>query len=140
MAICLTIATPIIAWVSHSSWQRWAPFFGGLAIVVGYIGWRGSAHGHGVVAKQKYKWTTRIAQGCVVIEANYFRTMIPIQHIMAAQLVSDEDWGRSTLQEYFCLVMKLRGCPLISVPGSSSGFHEMLEALRQTIPVEILEM
>jgi hypothetical protein len=142
--ITLALAAWFLAWFAR--WQHLSTFdmvfgFGvGSLSILGYAIWAIANDWHGLVRVPRKKWTIHLDEGAILLRTKRLQTRIATSSVTEAHLVRDGSWETLRGVEDVCLVLKLAGWLSISVPGSSDGYAELLEKIRERHTVETLEL
>jgi polyferredoxin len=107
---------------------------GGIAL--GYLAWWLSLHSKGILSTPKHPWTLTFDADTVSIRTLRRFTCVPKTSIHAATVIWDDNWDKMKGMEDKCLAIDLRGGLRILIPGSSSGFEEVVECLKSQMAVQ----
>ena len=107
---------------------------GGLAL--GYLAWWLSLQSKGILSTPKHPWTLTFDVDTVSIRTSRRFTRVPIDAIDAATVIWDDNWDKMKGLEDKCLALDLQGGLRILIPGSSSGFEEVVACLQSQMTVQ----
>lgn len=107
---------------------------GGIAL--GYLAWWLSLHSKGILSTPKHPWTLTFEADTVSIKTSRRFTRVPKDAIDAATVIWDDNWDKMKGLEEKCLALDLHGGLRILIPGSSSGFEEVVERLQSQMTVK----
>ena len=107
---------------------------GGVAL--GYLGWWLSLHSKGILSTPKHPWVLTSDTNAVSIRTPTRFTRVPVDLIQGATVIWDDNWDKMKGLEDKCLALDLQGGTRILIPGSSSGFAEVLNFLERRVAVQ----
>lgn len=106
---------------------------GGLAL--GYLGWWFSLHTAGILSTPRQPWELSIHEDVMEVTTAKVCTRFSLDDVQTAVLVSDVNWDKMKGMEDRCLELRLRSGTRLLIPGSSTGFDDMVAQLRSAMPV-----
>lgn len=107
---------------------------------LGYAAWAASLDWHGLVRRPRRPWRVACDQRSLSVHAERLETAVPLERIQSAHVVVDGGWDALKGVEEECLVLRVRGAPRISLPGSSTGYEQVRERLAEVMPVGTVEV
>lgn len=137
----------LIAWVpwfiqgASRSWLGTALLFlaagGG---VIGHAVWAMENDWHGLIRTPRHSWRVTMRYASIVVETHWLDTIVPLDRVVSAEIVTDGSWEQLRGVENHGLVLRLAGATIISIPGSSTGFEEVVTGLSKVVRVHSREL
>lgn len=115
-------------------------FLAGIGGVIGYAAWAMENDGHGLIRTPRHSWRVTLRYETIVVETRWLNTVIPLDRVALAEIVSDGSWEQLRGVENHCLVLRIAGSAFISIPGSSTGFEAVLVGVSDVMRVHAREL